>query len=78
MIFEIHAERSANDKKIFYYDNMTNTLKDNGGNVFEFPKESYSKPEQKEFKPFDKNNPLVKSKLITHLKIQMGLSCNYS
>lgn len=78
MIFEIHAERSANDKKIFYYDNMTNTLKDSGGNVFEFPKESYSKPEQKEFKPFDKNNPLVKSKLITHLKIQMGLSCNYS
>ena len=30
------------------------------------------------YKSFDKNNPLKKSKLITHLKIQMGLSCNYS
>jgi uncharacterized protein len=76
MIFEIHAERSADDKKIFYYDNMTNVLKDADGKVFEYPQI----PEQngKEFISFDKNTPLKKSKLIKHLKIQMGLSCNYS
>lgn len=76
MLFEIHAERSADDKKIFYYDNMTNTLKDADGTVFEFPN-----PPQlnlKPYKSFDKDTPLKKSKLITHLKIQMGLSCNYS
>jgi uncharacterized protein len=78
MIFEIHSERSANDKKIFYYDNMTNILKDVDGNVYEYPKNSYSKQNRKEYVPFDKNLPLKKSKVITHLKIQMGLSCNYS
>jgi len=78
MIFEIHAERSATDKKIFYYDNMANILKDSDGNVLEYPKNSYKKPDKEEYKSFDKNNPLKKSKLITHLKIQMGLSCNYS
>ena len=76
MLFEIHAEKNANDKKIFYYDNMTNVLKDETGFVFEYPQtqQQNSKP----FVAFDKNNPLKKSKLITHLKIQMGLSCNYS
>ena len=76
MLFEIHAEKNANDKKIFYYDNMTNVLKDEAGFVFEYPQtqQQNSKP----FVAFDKNNPLKKSKLITHLKIQMGLSCNYS
>jgi hypothetical protein len=37
MIFEIHSERSANDKKIFYYDNETNTLKSEDGITFQFP-----------------------------------------
>jgi uncharacterized protein len=76
MIFEIHAERSADDKKIFYYDNMTNVLKDADDNVFQYPQ--IPKQNGKEFVAFDKNNPLKKSKLIKHLKIQMGLSCNYS
>lgn len=79
MIFEIHAEKSKNDKKIFYYDNMENTLKDADGKIFEYPQpfnipEEYTQP----YKPFDKDRPLKKSKLITTLKIQMGLSCNYS
>jgi uncharacterized protein len=30
------------------------------------------------YKSFDKNSPLKKSKQINHLKIQLGLSCNYS
>ena len=76
MLFEIHAEKSADDKKIFYYDNMTNILKDTDGNVFRYEKQNTQN--EPEFIPFDKDHPLKKSKLITHLKIQMGLSCNYS
>lgn len=76
MIFEIHAERSADDKKIFYYDNENNTLKDADGNSFRYQQQSNVTATP--FVPFDKDHPLKKSKLITHLKIQMGLSCNYS
>ena len=76
MIFEIHAEKNKEEKRIFYYDNMENTLKDSAGNMYEYPEiaEDLRKP----FTPFDKNNPLKKSRLVKHLKIQMGLSCNYS
>lgn len=77
MIFEIHAERSATDKKIFFYDNEKNVLKDGQGNTWrsENPKNFSNKLP---VIPFDKENPLRKSKLVRHLKIQMGLSCNYS
>jgi uncharacterized protein len=79
MIFEIQATRFEDgDKKVFYYDNMTNVLKGSDGNVFEYPEEQRMKFDDKPYKPFDKNRPLKKSKLINHLKIQMGLSCNYS
>jgi len=76
MLFEIHAERNASDQKIFYYDNETNILKDADGNVFEYPQI----PEQNltPYVPFDRDRPLKKSRAIQHLKIQMGLSCNYS
>ena len=37
MLFEIHAERSANDKTVFYYDNETNILKNKNGEVFQYP-----------------------------------------
>jgi uncharacterized protein len=76
MIFEIHAERSATDKKIFYYDNLTNTLKDADGQLFEYPK--IVKIPREEYRSFDKNRPLKKSRAIQLLKIQLGLSCNYS
>ena len=35
MIFEIHAQRENDptDKKVFYYDNMENILKDDQGVV---------------------------------------------
>jgi uncharacterized protein len=76
MLFEIHAERSASDKKIFYYDNETNTLTGADGSKFEYSKI----PEQNltPYVPFDKDHPLKKSRAIQHLKIQLGLSCNYS
>lgn len=80
MIFEIHATRFEDgDTKIFHYDNHENILKDVDGNVFE-----YTEPDEnrnkflKPHKSFDKNRPLKKSKLINTLKIQLGLSCNYS
>jgi uncharacterized protein len=77
MLFEIHGEKNANDKRIFYYDNMTNVLSTEEGYIFQ-AQEQFQKPIREPYKPFDKNNPLKKSKLITHLKIQLGLSCNYS
>ena len=78
MLFEIHAEKNIDDKKIFYYDNMTNILSDEDGNVFQ----NFDGPMQmfgrKPYKGFDKNKPLKKSKSIRLLKIQLGLGCNYS
>lgn len=77
MLFEIHAERSAADKKIFYYDNETNVLKSEDGVVFEYPEPLVTAP-QTPYIPFNKDLPLKKSREIQILKIQMGLSCNYS
>ncbi len=76
MLFEIHAERNADDKKIFYYDNETNRLTDAAGKIFEYPK--IVKAQREEYKSFDKDRPLKKSRHIQLLKIQLGLSCNYS
>lgn len=77
MKFEIHAERKDDgDQKIFYYDNQTNILTNHEGTEFKYPE--IPKFSMEEYKAFDRNTPLKKSKLITHLKIQMGLSCNYS
>jgi uncharacterized protein len=79
MKFEIKATRFEDgDTKTFYYDNMANVLTDVDGNVFEYPKEQVTPHTLKPYKSFDKNRPLKKSKLISHLKIQLGLSCNYS
>ena len=77
MLFEIHAERSALDKKVFLYDNETNVLKDVDGNEFKFP--DMDKPlEQPLATKFSKYQPLTKSEHIGLLKIQLGLACNYS
>ena len=77
MLFEIHAEKNALDKKVFLYDNETNVLKDADGNQFKFP--DMDKPlEQTPAITFSKYEPLHKSKTIGLLKIQMGLGCNYT
>lgn len=79
MIFEIQATRFEDgDKQTFFYDNMANVLKNSAGDVFEYPENQRQQQSLKLYKSFDKNRPLKKSKLISHLKIQMGLSCNYS
>jgi uncharacterized protein len=77
MIFEVHSENRAKDKKIFYYDNMKNVLSDESGFVFEY---SNIQPRNNMVptRAFSKEEPLRKSKNIINLKIQMGLSCNYS
>lgn len=77
MLFKIHAERNINDKRIFYYDNEKNILKDETGFVYEYP-EIKKNPNEKPTRPFSKDDPLKKSRDVTTVKIQMGLSCNYS
>ena len=79
MLFEIHAVKPATkEEAIFYYDNDTNTLKNVEGVVFEYPQVPNYEKHLNPFVSFDKNHPLKKSKEIQLLKIQMGLSCNYS
>ena len=76
MIFEIHAEKSATDKRIFYYDNMTNTLKREDGMVYQYPDKI---ADNSNIVPrVSHDNPGKKSKQISMIKIQLGLSCNYS
>lgn len=77
MIFDIiasHPERGIKTK--FTYDNVLNILKDSSGNVFEY--QDHQTPIGEGTKPFSKDDPLKKSKQITTLKIQLGLSCNYT
>ena len=77
MIFEIHAEKNKDDTMTFLYDNMTNTLSNKEtGFVYEYP--DIPAETRTPVVPFDKNTPLKKSKAVTLLKIQMGLSCNYT
>ena len=79
MKFEITAGLRGNqvDRKIFYYDNETNSISDETGFVWEYPKPNNGM-HSKETMPFSKDNPLKKSKQISTIKIQLGLSCNYS
>jgi len=83
MIFEILAERygtGVTDQKTFFYDNEKNILSDETGYIWEYPN-TYANStfiQDVPYKPFDKNNPLKKSKDVRTVKIQMGLSCNYS
>lgn len=79
MLFRIEAERREGDRQIFLYDNETNTLSDESGFVFEDG--SHLQPDcvdNRKSLPFDRNNPIKKSKKIKLLKIQLGLSCNYA
>ena len=75
MLFKILAQSSPDDKRYFYYDNTTNVITDDSGQVFENPEIVANNTPAT---IFDRNNPLKKSKKIRILKIQLGLSCNYS
>ena len=78
MIFEILAQKKGASDATFYYDNEFNILKDADGNVFEYPADKRIKQDKEPVTPFDKNSPIKKSKAVKLLKIQLGLSCNYS
>lgn len=82
MIFEILAEKPGleSDQKTFFYDNEKNILSDETGFIWEYPNTygDLENMEQKPFTPFDKNTPLKKSRKVRIVKIQMGLSCNYT
>jgi uncharacterized protein len=76
MIFKIQAVK---DDVIhtFLYDNEKNILSTENGFVFE-NKQLANFDSLKESFPFSPTNPLKKSRDVTTLKIQLGLSCNYS
>lgn len=80
MLFTIQAERPHDgDKQKFLFDNETNELSTLSGFVFErgdIGSIQCSTPV--EVVPFGKDVPLKKSKKVRVLKIQLGLSCNYS
>ncbi len=78
MIFEIHAEKNKDDKKIFFYDNEKNTLSDDTGYIYEYSEEKQQDKKSIEYIPFSKDLPLKKRRLAKLVKIQLGLSCNYS
>lgn len=85
MIFEIHAVKNvANGKQrlaVFNYDNMTSKLTDKDGNSFFLDKTKHLIPQElfnvSPAPVTSKEEPLNKGK-INRLKIQLGLSCNYS
>lgn len=80
MKFKIEAEllSDTTNRKTFFYDNESNTISDDTGFVWEYPTPGGAFGKMEESIPFSKDIPLKKSKLITTLKIQLGLGCNYS
>lgn len=78
MKFEIYAKRPEDETpSLFFYDNMSNVLSKEDGTIYKFT-ETYIPENLKPYKNFNIDTPLTKSKAIDHLKIQLGLSCNYS
>ena len=78
MIFEITAENAKSETRTFVYDNQKNMLSDENGLIFRYPEEQITQQTGSPVVPFDKHSPLKKSKELYLLKIQLGLSCNYT
>lgn len=78
MKFKIEAQKFGEEvPQTFYYDNMANILTNSDGMVYEFTN-IQPNPHAVNYTAFGKDQPIGKSKKIYHLKIQLGLSCNYS
>lgn len=76
MIFSINGYNpNTGNVAELLYDNSTNTLSSPEGHIWEVP---VRHEHNTKATVFSKDIPLKKSKKITLLKIQMGLSCNYS
>lgn len=72
--FSILAERTAEDRQVFFYDNETNTLTAGNGSVLG----ESTGVVHRQFKAFGAGVPLRKHARVKTLKIQLGLSCNYA
>lgn len=72
--FSILAERNAEDRQTFTYDNAANTLTTQSGFVFGAETDTV----HRHYQPFGNGIPLKKSARVKILKIQLGLSCNYA
>jgi len=78
MKFEITAEDTKGESKTFLYDNQRNVLADENGLIFSYPDDQIKENTSPLVTAFDKHTPLKKSKDVYILKIQLGLSCNYT
>jgi uncharacterized protein len=82
-VFKIFSKKKTHagiQERIFYYDNMTSSLKDDTGYQIAIP-EIKKINANKVYRPAPVNSPdqpLGKSSIIETLKIQLGLACNYS
>ena len=80
MKFKIYAQKPENsdDRVIFWYDNETNFLTKETGFVYEDPRLMEQLVYNPRSMPFSKEQPMRKFRQVRVLKIQLGLSCNYS
>ena len=79
MIFEIVGQRLDGSQNVFLYDNETNRLSIKyTGFVFEFQDAAEKVETRTPYRAFSADEPFGKSKSVQVLKIQLGLSCNYS
>lgn len=79
--FKVFAKNSnTKEQAILYYDNMSSVLTwENGDKIFnEKVKRENSKSEWETARITTPENPLGKTNKVKNLKIQLGLSCNYS
>lgn len=76
MKFKIQGQNLHGDIRHFVYDNLSNELVGADGEDFSVPQKV--KPQGKLYTAFSKDAPFKKSRDVRVLKIQMGLSCNYS
>lgn len=75
MKFEIIAKQAqSGEVRTFVYDNMTNQLSADGQVIARAPAPAAVAPHP----GFDKSTPLKKSRTPRLLKVQLGLSCNYT
>ena len=77
MIFQIYAKKNG-EEKIFTYDNINSILKDDKNKIIVDKSFKNSVLSYTEYPQTSKETPNHKSNYISWLKIQLGLSCNYS
>lgn len=76
MIFKLTAQHTDGGSATFTYDNQLNELRSEDGKLFTYGNTIPSN--RLKSTRFSKNEPINKSSQVRVLKIQLGLSCNYS